>query len=143
MSLKAFHIVFITLSTLLSAGLAFWGFKNYRLSRETPDLALGLAGVVSLGLLIPYFRWFQKKMRRLAPFVIAGLMFLSSQPALACSVCYGDPNSPLTKGIKMGILSLAGLIYLLLGGIVLFTISCIRRHRMNSVATQGPNNQPD
>jgi hypothetical protein len=28
MSIKSFHILFIVASTLLSAGMAFWGFAN-------------------------------------------------------------------------------------------------------------------
>ena len=32
------------------------------------------------------------------------------RPAQACSVCFGDPNSPLVKGAAMGVLVLAGVI---------------------------------
>ena len=129
MSLKAFHIVFITLSALLSAALAFWGLDNYKTLHETSGLVLGVVGLVSLLLLVPYFIWFRRKMKRLTLGLGAAILILLtlSEPAGACAVCYGDPASPLSTGVKMGIISLAGMVYFLLAGIVIFVISCIRR----------------
>jgi hypothetical protein len=54
---------------------------------------------------------------------------LSGHPALACAVCYGDPNSSLIRSMKMGMLSLAGLIYLVLGGMIVVAITWIRRSK--------------
>jgi hypothetical protein len=42
---------------------------------------------------------------------------------IACSVCYGDPASPLTKGVEAGVLVLlavVGGVLLLLGSLLLF-----------------------
>ena len=44
-----------------------------------------------------------------------------AQTALACSVCYGDPNSPLTKGVEAGVLVLLGFV----GGILLLLASLL------------------
>ena len=65
MSLKAFHFVFITLSTLLCWGFAYWCFAS---EIAKGQLMYQTAGPVSLvcgfGLIL-YGRKFQQKMRRL------------------------------------------------------------------------------
>ena len=33
---------------------------------------------------------------------------LSAQPVLACSVCFGDPNSSMVQGAQAGVLVLLG-----------------------------------
>ena len=64
MSLRAFHIFFITLSILLSAGFAAWCFVGTL--EQTSFLAtLGvISGLSALALLI-YFPWFLRKSRGL------------------------------------------------------------------------------
>ena len=125
MSLKAFHIVFILLSSAISLILAGWGIQGYRASGNGGQLVLGLVGVVSLVLLIPYFLWFLKKMRQLA---FLGFLLLAGR-ADACPVCFGDPGSPLVKGTRLGILFLVGLVTLLLAGIAATALSWSRRGR--------------
>ncbi len=65
MSLKGFHIVFISLCTLLFGFLIFWAF----VLREVADaetLVMGLSGIAGLLLLPFYAVHFLKKARRLA-----------------------------------------------------------------------------
>ncbi|MEY4386201.1 MAG: hypothetical protein RLY20_1484 [Verrucomicrobiota bacterium] len=65
MSLKAFHIFFITMAATLSAGCAAWAFKTY----ATPDdahawqLWFGIGGSLSAVALMVYLRSFLKKMK--------------------------------------------------------------------------------
>ena len=64
MSLKAFHVVFISASALLSFALAAWCFA----AGEAPDAGRTAAGVGAMlaGLaLAAYEAWFVRKMRRL------------------------------------------------------------------------------
>ena len=56
MSLKAFHIVFVSLATLLALWLAAWAAGN-----GAPALAAG-AAVAAVGLVV-YGIWFLKKMK--------------------------------------------------------------------------------
>lgn len=56
MSLKAFHIAFITCSTLLALGLAGWAWTH-----GFAGLAVG--GVAVAVLLVVYGAWFLKKMK--------------------------------------------------------------------------------
>jgi high-affinity Fe2+/Pb2+ permease len=63
MSLKAFHILFVTASTLLAAGVAFWAFQ------QTPgdDLAwLGFGSVAAVVVLPVYGVWFLRKTREVS-----------------------------------------------------------------------------
>jgi hypothetical protein len=64
MSLKAFHVVFISASTLLAFALAAWCFG----AGDGPDAGRTAAGVVAvaagLGLGL-YEAWFVRKMRSL------------------------------------------------------------------------------
>ena len=49
-----------------------------------------------------------------------------AQPAMACSVCYGDPNSPMTHGVQAGVLVLlgvVGVVLMLLASLLLFWMS--------------------
>ncbi len=58
----------------------------------------------------------------LALLVCVGAL-LSAQPALACSVCYGDPNSAMNQGAQAGmlvLLSVAGVVLTGLASLFLF-----------------------
>ncbi len=44
-----------------------------------------------------------------------------AQPVIACSVCYGDPNSPMTKGVEAGVLVLLGVV----GGVLMLVASLL------------------
>ena len=48
---------------------------------------------------------------------------------LACAVCFGDPNSQMTKGLWMGVLFLLGVVAIVLGGVLAVAISWARRSR--------------
>ena len=51
---------------------------------------------------------------------------LSSQPALACSVCYGDPNAAMTQGAQAGVLVLLGVVATVLTGLASLLIFWMR-----------------
>lgn len=58
--------------------------------------------------------------------------------ALACAVCYGDPQSPLTQGAKQGIVTMLIVTYaLLLGFAAMFGVVMIRARR-RMTAQNGP-----
>ena len=54
-------------------------------------------------------------------------VLLSSQPALACSVCYGDPNSAMTQGAQAGVLVLLGVVGVVLTGLGSLLLFWMRR----------------
>ena len=66
MSLKAFHVVFICASTLLSLGFGVWEMRAWLEARATLDLVLGsLSLLAGVGLLV-YGRYFLKKLRNVS-----------------------------------------------------------------------------
>ena len=64
MSLKAFHLIFITASSALSFGCGVWGLKNYW-SSAGPwlDLLFGVGALLVGAALIVYERYFLKKLK--------------------------------------------------------------------------------
>jgi hypothetical protein len=67
MSLKAFHVVFITAASALAFGFAVWALKNYFSPDDAAmDLILGI-GSFSAGIgLIVYERYFLKKFKNVS-----------------------------------------------------------------------------
>jgi hypothetical protein len=59
MSLKAFHLIFVTLLTSLSFGCAAWAFVNGR-------PGWGVAGIVTGILVIVYGVYFLKKLKKIS-----------------------------------------------------------------------------
>jgi len=81
--------------------------------------------------------------------ILAGLgALLCAQPALACSVCYGDPNSPLSQGAQAGVLVLLGVVGAVLTGLAALLIFWMRRAadlrtQAEAVAAGGPGGLDD
>jgi hypothetical protein len=62
MSLKAFHIFFIVLSTSLSLGFGVWSFQNLE-PQSGLRLVFGVGGLLAAAGLVGYGSWFVRKMR--------------------------------------------------------------------------------
>jgi hypothetical protein len=66
MSLKAFHVVFITASVVLAFGFAAWSFLSFSDAKRVADLIYGF-GSAGLGFaLIAYGRYFLKKLKHIS-----------------------------------------------------------------------------
>lgn len=63
MSLKAFHIFFITISTILSVCFGLWAIRNYNHHQETLSLVIGYASLAGAVALLVYGVWFLKKLK--------------------------------------------------------------------------------
>jgi len=63
MSLKAFHIVFVTASILLAVLFAVWSLVNYFHSGALSDLLFGLGSLVVGVALVFYERYALKKLK--------------------------------------------------------------------------------
>ena len=67
MSLKAFHLIFITASTALAFGCGIWGLKDFfSEGGGTWDLVFGLGSLVAGVGLILYERYFLKKLKKVS-----------------------------------------------------------------------------
>jgi len=66
MSLKAFHVIFITAASLLAFGFGTWMLRAYQAEGVQSDLIYGVGSlVVGVGLLI-YEGFFIKKLKKVS-----------------------------------------------------------------------------
>ena len=63
MSLKAFHIFFIAVSTLLCVGFGAWAIRDFSQSGNGLHVALGVGAILASGLLVRYGVWFLRKLK--------------------------------------------------------------------------------
>ena len=63
MSLKSFHIVFITLSCALTLGFGVWCLQLHQSHDDPGYLAMGVTSFAMAGLLLVYGGWFLRKLR--------------------------------------------------------------------------------
>jgi hypothetical protein len=64
-------------------------------------------------------------MKKLA--LLAVLAAGSPMGALACSVCYGEPDSPAARGLTWAIIALAAIVMSVLAGAVMFFVQANRK----------------
>lgn len=63
MSLKAFHIVFVTVSIVLCLGFGVWGIHEYRAVQDVSALVAGIGSLLGCVVLGLYGRWFLRKLK--------------------------------------------------------------------------------
>jgi hypothetical protein len=67
MSLKAFHIVFITAASALALGFGIWMLRDYSQPDGTlSDLLFGIGSCVAFVGLIAYERYFLRKLKKVS-----------------------------------------------------------------------------
>lgn len=64
MSLKAFHVFFIVVSTVFLLGMGAWSAGRFRADGGNDNLAFAVAGFGLGAMLVVYGVWFLKKMQR-------------------------------------------------------------------------------
>ena len=62
--------------------------------------------------------------------VVTLALVLAPRAALACPVCFGQSDSPLAKGVNMGVLFLLGTITAVLIGFASFMVYLARRAKV-------------
>ncbi len=67
MSLKAFHVIFITAASAMAFGFGLWMLRDYRApGGSTGDLAWAVSGFVTGAGLLVYERFFLKKLKNIS-----------------------------------------------------------------------------
>jgi hypothetical protein len=67
MSLKAFHLVFVTLISSLALGCGVWQLHDFRSpGGSTANLVIGIAALLAGGVMIVYGRYFLKKLKNVS-----------------------------------------------------------------------------
>ena len=141
MSLKGFHIVFVTLSSLLAFVFGGWSLRFYTTGGGSTYLTLGGASFAVGLILIFYGFWFWRKIntreeerrrrrKNIHPVpVVLAIWMLSQRAAWACTVCYGDAEGPLIEGARSGVYLLFGVVLAVQAAFVLFFVYLWRRAR--------------
>jgi len=70
--------------------------------------------------------------------VAAGLLLMQSS-GWACSVCYGEPDAPMSRGLTWAVVVLAGMISLVLVGVAGFFVHVNRRSQQVAAAKPDAN----
>ncbi len=138
MSLKGFHILLISLSSLLAVGFGGWSIHAYTATGRVGHLAMAVFSFAGAVGLVIYISWFARKIRsraeedrerrkRIRPLAfLAAAWLLSARPAGACAVCYGQAEGPMIDAARLGVWLLFGLVFAVQLALVLFFL-CLRR----------------
>lgn len=110
MSLKAFHAFFIVISFIFSTYFGGWCFSQYSSTESYWMLVATFASFVVASGLGVYLVWFLKKYKKIGFLGILGGLLLHPNTSWACSVCLGNPNSPMVKSVNIGVWFLLGVI---------------------------------
>ena len=63
MSLKALHVAFVTVSTILAVGFGIWAIRNHNTNGDRLSPVIGVGSLtIALGLIF-YDRWFINKLK--------------------------------------------------------------------------------
>lgn len=63
MSLKSFHIVFVSVSLLLTLGFGLWAVRDYQVAGDRTSLYMGIGSFLVMVVLAVYGVWFLKKLK--------------------------------------------------------------------------------
>ena len=66
MSLKAFHLIFVIASVLLTIGFGIWGINEYNHGGPTADLLMGIGSLFLAAGLIWYGKYFLRKLKHIS-----------------------------------------------------------------------------
>jgi hypothetical protein len=58
---------------------------------------------------------------------LTAALALSPMAVRACAVCYGEPDSPATRGLTWAIVALAAIVMAVLAGAVMFFVQANRK----------------
>jgi len=66
-SLKAFHVIFISAAVLLALWLGLWSWGQRQATGDAQWLALAVGAFAAAGGLVVYEVWFLRKTRKVSP----------------------------------------------------------------------------
>ena len=135
MSLKITHSVVIIMSILLTAYFSFVMSNSTIEYSSTFSLLSAFLSMTLVYYLYSIIKKFQViwSMKKIISFSVFALFFIADS-IMACSTCYGNPNSDAAKGMDMAIITLLGIIGPLLFAILMGIISIgMRSKKMNQV----------
>lgn len=139
MNLKTFHIVFVTMSSLMSFVFGGWCWRYAEANASAGIRSLGVASVGAGVALIAYGFWFWKKInpgpsnrasgsgKGGAIALVLLVWFLGQPVAEACNTCYGEAEGPLIDAARAGVWVLFGLVGAIQAAFIGFFVYLWRR----------------
>jgi uncharacterized membrane protein len=149
-SLKGFHVLLISLSSLLALVVGGWSSRAWLAGLGGLYLLMAIVSFCGAVALAVYVVWFvrsfrtrdeddrrrRKLIRPLATVVV--LWLFGSRPVPACSVCYGEAAGPMIDGARLGVWLLFGLVLAVQLAFVLFFLHLWRRSRRIQLESTPP-----
>lgn len=127
MSLRAFHLLFIALSVVLTAFFAAWAAGQYQTAHEIGYAIVSVASLAcGIGLTV-YGAAFQRKTKGL---MAIAFVLAAPRAALACPVCFGQNDSPMAIAMNMGIIAMLAVVVGVLVAFASFFIHLMRRAKL-------------
>ena len=130
MSLKQFHILFISLAILLLIGFGIWSFLPAGGGGNSVYLACGILSIIIAIGLVGYEMNLLKKMKNLT---ITTLFLSLAVRADACTMCFSTGSSNQAVALKWGVISLFIILLVVLGTLAKFFLSVAKRSKELSV----------
>jgi hypothetical protein len=140
MSLKVFHVVFVTCSSLLAFLFGGWSF-----ARGGGWAAGGVVAFLLGAALVVYGVWFWRKIQtpeeerrkrrklfRTLGAVCALWLLGGARGAHACSVCYGQAEGPMMDAARLGVWLLFGMVLAVQVGLAAFFVYLMKRSRRHN-----------
>lgn len=141
MSLKAFHVVFVSCSSLLAFLFGGWAFAQGGVGSAIGGV---IAVLVAIGLIVYGVLFWKKittpeeerrrrrKILRAVSIVPALLVAFWPRAAHACSVCYGEAEGPMLDAARYGVYLLLGILLAVQAAFVVFFLYLRRRSRQHN-----------
>jgi hypothetical protein len=143
-SLKSFHILLISLSSLLGLVFGGWSVAAWRATGDVSHLLFAVGSFAGAAGLVAYVIWFARKIRsreeedrerrrNIHPLALGALVWMiSSRPAAACAVCYGEAQGPMIEGARTGVWALLGMVLAVQLCFAMFFLNLRRRSKRSS-----------
>ena len=66
MSLKAFHVIFVSICTLFALSFGVWAVRDYNATGQQMSLLLAVGSLTATPVMFVYGRWFVRKLRNVS-----------------------------------------------------------------------------
>ncbi|MCB0406311.1 MAG: hypothetical protein KDD51_16135 [Bdellovibrionales bacterium] len=129
MSLRAFHIFFVTIASLFCLWFGLWSYDEFSVTHGRLSLVFAFSSAIGGVALLFYLNWFVRRTRQWTALLVPVLLAhcFSGNSALACAVCFGAKDSAMVQGANAGIGFLLAIICVVLVAFASLFIVWIRR----------------
>jgi len=130
LTLRGVHIIFVAAVCMLTGFFGYWALGEYQRLESAGYLATAIISFLcTIGVIVYGVKFSQKVKIVVTTFILAALPKFS----YACAVCFkGDPDDPMNKGLRAGIVLLLVVLAVMLGLFARFFIVLRKRTEITS-----------